>query len=385
MLSKRSAKIKPQPMFKIRNAAALLKKKGRKVISLEIGDTSSFNNVIFKNILKKNLSTNNFGYSLSAGMSDLRKHISKKFSREYSKKLTAENIIISPANALISEILLSICDKGDYVMIPDPGFPTYGLSADAIGVKKLYYKLNQIDNWQPNIKDINKKILKDRKKIKAIFINSPSNPLGSIIEQQNLEKIVELAHKNKILCIIDQTYYNLKFSKDNQDLKYSKYTFFLHTFSKSDAIPGVRMGFGIGDKEIIKSIENINSLFFSSQPEFIQKSILNYFLQKNSFSQRIKKSLIQRVENCNKILQESNKLSFVKPNGGIFIFINIEKISNDSNRFAMRLLNKTGVCVCPGDSFGPSGKKYIRINLGGNENDLYKGCRKIINYINLIK
>ena len=147
MLSKRSAKIKPQPMFKIRNAAALLKKKAEKVISLEIGDTSSFNNVIFKNILKKNLSTNNFGYSLSAGMSDLRKHISKKFSREYSKKLTAENIIISPANALISEILLSICDKGDYVMIPDPGFPTYGLSADAIGVKKLYYKLNQIDNW----------------------------------------------------------------------------------------------------------------------------------------------------------------------------------------------------------------------------------------------
>ena len=380
-LSNRSDKIKPQPMFKIMQTSALLKKSGKKIINLEIGDTSSFNNVVFKNILKKNVSINNLGYTLSAGISPLREYLAKKYSKEYSSKLNINNIIISTSNALISEVLISICNKGDQILIPSPGFPTYGLSADALGIKKIYYKLKQNNNWQPDIDEINKKIINNKNRLKAIFINSPSNPLGIIIEKKIINDLIKLAIKHKLLCIIDQTYYDLYFLKNDMNFKYSKYIFFIHTFSKSDAIPGVRMGFGIGDERIIRSIENINSLFFSSQPKFIQESILEYLKIKNNFSEKIKKNLIKRSNNCLKILEKSNKISFVKPNGGIFIFLNIEKISNDSNQFSLNLLNKCGVCVCPGNAFGPNGKKYIRINLGGNEKDLYIGCHKIINFI----
>ncbi|MDC3155283.1 hypothetical protein OA530_04270, partial [Pelagibacteraceae bacterium] len=105
-LSKRSIQIKPQPMFEIMNVASSLEKKGRDIIHLEIGDTSSFNNNTFKSFLKKNITINSFSYSLSAGINELREILAKKYEREYSKKLSFDNIIISPCNALISELLI---------------------------------------------------------------------------------------------------------------------------------------------------------------------------------------------------------------------------------------------------------------------------------------
>ena len=379
-LSKRSLSVKPQPMFEIMEIASLIEKKNKKIIHLEIGDTSSFNNTIFKKILKKNITDESFRYALSGGLTKLRETIASKFSKEYSKKLSYKNIIISPCNALISEILISICDKDDAVLIPDPGFPTYGLSCDALGLKKIFYKLNEHKKWQPDLNDLEEKIKKNKKKIKAIFINSPSNPLGTVLDKKIIKKILKLSQDYNIFCIIDQTYYNLFYLKKEIKLKYSKNIFFMHTLSKSESIPGVRMGFGIGPKNIINSIENINSLFFSSQPRFIQEAVAEYLSNKSNFSFNIKNNLIKRSKKCSEIFKKANNISFIKPNGGIFMFLNIKKISPDGYNFAIQLLKKEFICVCPGNSFGPSSKSYVRINLGGNEKELYKGCEKIVKF-----
>ena len=380
-LSKRSLRIKPQPMFEIMETASLLEKKNKKIIHLEIGDTSSFNNKIFKKVLKKSITEKNFGYTLSGGIIRLRELIASRYSKEYSKKLSYKNIIISPCNALISEILISICDKGDAVLIPDPGFPTYSLSCDALGLKKIFYNLIENKKWQPNLNALEEKIRKNKKKIKAIFINTPSNPLGTVLDKKIILRILKISQENNIFCIIDQTYYNLFYLEKEINFRFANNIFFMHTLSKSEAIPGVRMGFGIGPRKIINSIENINSLFFSSQPRFVQEAVANYLSSKTNFSFNIKDNLIKRSEKCSKIFEKANNISFIKPNGGIFMFLNIKKISLDGYDFAIKLLKKEFICVCPGNSFGPSGKSYVRINLGGNERELYRGCEKIVKFV----
>ena len=230
----------------------------------------------------------------------------------------------------------------------------------------------------PVIEDIELKIKNSKRDLKAIIINTPSNPLGNVVPVAKVKKIINLAKKYNLFCIIDETYKNLIYSSINHPNTYFNNIIFIHTFSKEAAVPGLRMGLGIANKNIISRAANLNSLFFSCQPIFIQKTILEYIKTPDSFTKKLKKSLKTRSNICINLLKKSKKISFVKPEGGIFIFIDISKTGLDGNKFSKILLHEKSTCVCPGLNFGPSGKNYIRINLAGDEKELYKGCKSIV-------
>jgi len=380
-ISERSKLFNPQPMFEIMSLAHKHELKGNEIIHLEIGDTSKFTNNKLISIIKKNINNANLGYTLSQGDLNLRKKIAEQYTERLNKKITEEHVVISPANSLVTTFLSIITDKNDSVLIPDPGFPTYQLAADALNLKKIFYRLNKENNYIPNLIEIENKIKKN-KKLKVIIINSPSNPLGNIIPVRVVKKIINLAKMNNLFCMVDETYKNLIYSEDKHFDLYFQNIIFIHSFSKEAAAPGLRMGFGIANKEIICRASNLNSLFFSCQPIFLQKSILEYINTSNSFTKKIRLDLKSRARICTKILIKCKNISFVEPQGGIFIFIDISMTGLDGNEFARRLLYKKLLCVCPGENFGPSGKNYVRINMAGNKSELYKGCQYIVDMAN---
>jgi aspartate/methionine/tyrosine aminotransferase len=381
-VSKRSERFHPQPMFEIMRLAKYYELKGNKIIHLEIGDTSNFENKKLSNLIKKNVNKKNLGYTLSQGDFLLRKEISNQYNKKIRKKINEDNVVISPANALVTTFLSIIADKKDSILIPDPGFPTYQLSCEALGLKKIFYRLNKKNSHIPQIDEIENKIKKNKKRLKAIIINTPSNPLGNVIPIDTVGKIFKLAKKYNIYCIFDETYKNLIYLSKNHLYTYFENLILIHTFSKEAAVPGLRMGFGIAHERIISRAANLNSLFFSCQPLFIQKSIHEYIKTPNKFTKKLKESLKLRSAKCTSILQMSDKIEFVKPEGGIFIFINISKLGLDGNEFSKKLLDKKHVCVCPGLNFGPSGVNYVRINLAGDEKELYRGCKSIVDLAN---
>jgi|TARA_B110000259_G_C14028859_1_gene405841 aspartate/methionine/tyrosine aminotransferase len=382
-LSKRSQLIQPQPMFEIMNrAAAIERNKNKKVIHLEIGNTSYFSNNKLIEILKNKISKNNIDYVPSEGLLSLRKKISEIFSKILNAKYTHENIIISSANSLITKFLNAVTEKKDVILLPSPCFSTYLLSAKFLELEVCYYPLNEKDNWQPDTSFINDVIKK--KNIKAMVVNSPSNPLGKKINNDILKEINKICILNKTFLLIDNTYAFLDFTPKELKYKKSNYLFFIYSFSKDSSVPGLRAGFGIGDKNIINKIKDFNSMIESCYPGFIQEAILKYLNTKDNFYIKMKNELIDRVELLASILTNTKYLKIIKPDGGIFIFIKVLIPKIDGTSFAISLLEEKLVCVCPGKYFGSNHSKFFRLNIAASKRDLIHAANKIVEHSNFL-
>ena len=377
-LSKRSLNVKPQPMFNIMSMATKLEKENKKkIIHLEIGNTGYFKNNLFIKDLKKETISENMHYVSSAGIYELRAKIAKKF-RYIKKNLSFENIVISPANSLITMFLYNIVNNNETVLLLRPYFPTYKLACDAFNIKTIYHDLSDKNDWQ--ITEIDFLKLYNKKKFKAVIINTPSNPSGKLISKKNIDKILKICQRKKIFCLLDYTYHNLIFNKNSKsEIIYNKFTFYIFSYSKDAAIPSLRLGYGLGDKNLINKIQDMNSLIYSCYPANIQKALIQYLPHESKFLGKINISIKKRRDLAIKIFQKSNKFKIIIPDGGIYMFIKIlDKINGDD--FAKILLKNDFVCVCPGSSFGSTYKQYFRINLAGKILELKKGLNKIVSF-----
>lgn len=377
-LSRRSLKVKPQPMFDIMSMATKLEKKNKKkIIHLEIGNTGYFKNNLFIKHLSKESNFKNMHYVSSAGIYELRAKIAKKLSSD-KKKISFENIVISPANSLITMFLYNLVNHNDRVLLLRPYFPTYKLACDAFNIKTLYHDLSDKNDWQITTEDFLK--LYNKKKFKVVIINTPSNPSGKLISKTNIVNILKICESKKVFCLLDYTYHNLIFERNSKpDIIFNKFTFYIFSYSKDAAIPSLRLGYGLGDKSIINKVQEMNSLIYSCYPANIQKALIRYLPHERKFLNKINNSLKKRRDLAASILKKSNKLKIIIPDGGIYMFIKIlDKINGDD--FAKALLNNDFVCVCPGSSFGSTYKQYFRVNLAGKILELKKGLNKIVSF-----
>lgn len=382
-LSKRANLSQSQPMFDIMSAALNIEKREKKkIIHLEIGNTSFFNNSKLIKILKSKISHKFINYVPSEGNTKLRKKLSNIFSEKLNQKLNQENIIISSANSLVTKFLHSVTDKGDRILLPSPCFSTYNLSAEFLELKVFYYELNENKNWQPSINLLTDIIKKNS--VKVLVLNSPSNPLGKKIDNLTIKKIFKLCSLNKIYLLIDNTYAFMDFDFKKINLPKDNNVFYIYSFSKDSAAPGLRAGFGIGNELIINKIGNFNSMIESCYPGFIQEAIYDYLDYKDSFSKKVQKEIISRIKTIDKIFNKTKFLKIIIPDGGIFMFIKVLLPNFDGTSFALGLLENKFVCVCPGKYFGENHHNYFRINLALSHNELITASKKIVDYANYL-
>lgn len=384
MLSLRSKNISPQPMFEILQLAKNYEAQGKKIIHLEIGDSSTFENNQMLNLIKKNISKKkSLEYSPSEGEYKLREAFIFHYNNLCKYKFEIENIVVTPANAGITQLINVLTDKSDSVLIPDPGFPTYYLSCKFNNVKPYYYLLNQDNNFQIDV-DAIKKIIQLRK-IKILIINNPSNPLGLFHVVSDINKLIIYCNNLNVNVIIDDTYRNLIYFDNYPRIIHKKNVFYIYSLSKDTASPAMRIGCIIGEKRIIKKISEHNSLFYSCLPKFLQLAAADYLMQDHRpYRRYLRESMLKRINNLHSIFIKSKGITYIKPNAGIYFYLNISKTNLDGDNFSKKLLDSTGVCVCPGKYFGPSGKSYVRICISGNEKKLYLGAKKLVNFFNSV-
>jgi len=384
MISKRSEKIIPQPMFEILLEAQNLESQGENIIHLEIGDSSSFKNNQLHNLVKKNLAlTDSLQYSPSEGESKLREAFMFHYSILCGYEFTKEQVVVTPANAAISQLFNILADEGDHVFIPDPGFPTYTLAAKHNDIKPIFYLLEEKNNYQLDLNAIFSLIESDPL-IKIFVLNSPSNPLGIFQNSSDINKIVEFCFKKSIAVIWDDTYRNLIYIEDiKRGVKHKDNLFYIYSLSKDMAAPALRIGCVVGEKNVVKKISSHNSLFYSCLPKFIQLAAADYLFEDHRpYRISLRNEMMNRIKKSSKILNAASKITYVRPNSGIYLFLNIAESKLNGKEFSIELLNNCGICVCPGIGFGPSGKNYIRICISGNENDLYNGLKKMVVFFN---
>ncbi|WP_185872473.1 pyridoxal phosphate-dependent aminotransferase [Blattabacterium cuenoti] len=352
-----------EKMKKINN----LKKKGEKIINLGIGNPDLLppKSVIHKMKKASELKYANT-YQSYIGIEKLRDAISNWYRKVYKVNVDSTNEILPLMGSKegIMHISMSYLDKGDKVLIPNPGYPTYSSVSNLLEAKIIYYNLCEDENWIPNIHFLEK--MKNITKVKIMWINYPHMPTGAKITLNKLEEIVFFAKKNRILLVHDNPYsfilnnerplsiFNIKEAKD--------IALELNSLSKSYNMPGWRVGMIIGKKEFINNILKVKSQMDSGMYYPIQIGAIEAMKYDLKWFDNLNIEYIKRRKIIWKICDYLN-LRYTKESSGIFVWAKIIDGEKNDHIWSDEFLKKYHIFITPGSIFGKNGKGYVRFSM----------------------
>jgi len=354
------SRIRPQPMFDVLQRAQIQEQTGQYVARMEIGDTPGFRNEEIHRLLAQ-FAQEPLRYSPSSGEVKLIEAVHLSQWANHSNSEMA--VTIAPANFLITAAMTSVSSIGDIVYLPDPGFPSYVLAANFLGLRVVFY--NSLANFEISIRE---KIEETGLIPKLVMINNPSNPIGLAIEGKTFGNLSNYFDENRIQLILDETYVNLVYDEINPLIdSYSAIR--IRSFSKEHCAPGLRIGYALAPKKLTKVISDLVSLSISCSPKFIQLAVAEYLLSDFSatHTERVRNEMKNRFQILRDIIPNEHFLS--KSNSAFYALLRIE---NDLEGFEF-LMNEN-VSTCPGSKFGHNSANSIRISLAGKkenfENDI---------------
>jgi aspartate aminotransferase len=348
-------RINPQPMFDVLTMARQRESLGHYVARMEIGDTPGFRNDFIHDLVTK-YSSSPYRYSPSRGEDVLISKVVETQWPNYSN----ENIVIGPANFLITAALASVTSPGDCVMLPDPGFATYKLSADFLGLKILYYPVYQEGN--PSFPDLTDFVAASGVSPRVLIINNPSNPLGIAFEGARIYNCIAPLIDKGVQVLFDETYVNLVYD-DTQSSVSDIEAIRLRSFSKEHCAPGLRIGYAVAEPALARSMADLMSLSISCTPQFIQFAIAEYLGSPEAllFTNTLKREMGRRLQFLADAIPKG--LLQTKPNAAFYSLIDMGTRGGDEG-FSF-LLDKN-VSTCPGSKFGQNSKNSVRVSLAGH-------------------
>ena len=346
--------------------AKTLEEQGKKIIHMEIGEPDFLPPDIVKNALNEVFDKGFLKYGQSKGMPVFREAIAKYVSEKFNTNVTQDNIIVSPgARFSIFTAITTLLNPGDEMIVIEPAWPAYKDCALNAGIKVRTIKTTLEQKWEPSIEQIKNTI---NTNTKMIVLNYPNNPTGKILPEKLQDEIIKIAKENQLYVLSDEIYSQYAKSNWKSVLSYNyEKSIITQSFSKSHAMTGFRIGYGIADTKIIEKMAKLEALCLTnvSEPiQYVAMKALEADTSKNTNTIR------RRLE---MLSQKSNEmgLNFVIPDGAMYIFAQLDKEGFDGVKFANTMLEK-GLAVTPGEGFGDY-KNFIRISACQNEETLLKG------------
>jgi aspartate/methionine/tyrosine aminotransferase len=379
-LSRIASRIDGQPMFKLLEKAQKLEKERGKIIHFEIGDPDFATPKNISDAAINAIKNENTHYVSSFGLTEFREKICEATQKSRGFKPDLDQVLITPgANIAIFYAISCIVNPGEEIIVPDPGFPTYYSTIKMCDAVPIRVPLLESNNFRMNPKDIENSITE---KTRMIIINSPQNPTGSVMTEEEIKMTYEIAKKHEIFLYSDEIYArmiykNSVFNSPSIFDKCQEYTIISNGFSKAFAMTGWRLGAVIGPSYIIEKMRLLLETTSSCVPPFIQKAGIEAIegeqtLQKKMYEEyEIRRDLI--VNGINSI----SGLSCVVPGGAFYVFVNIKKTGMTSEEFCDYMLEDSGVAMLPGTSFGQFGEGFVRICYAVGQSDINDAMQRI--------
>jgi len=346
--------------------AKTLEEQGKKIIHMEIGEPDFLPPDIVKNALNEVFDKGFLKYGQSKGMPVFREAIAKYVSEKFNTQVTQDNVIVSPgARFSIFTAITTLLNPGDEMIVIEPAWPAYKDCALNAGIKVRTIKTTLEQKWEPSIEQIKNTI---NTNTKMIVLNYPNNPTGKILPEKLQDEIIKIAKENQLYVLSDEIYSQYAKSNWKSVLSYNyEKSIITQSFSKSHAMTGFRIGYGIADTKIIEKMAKLEALCLTNVSEPIQYVAMKALEADTSNNTN---TIRRRLE---MLSQKSNEmgLNFVIPDGAMYIFAQLDKEGFDGVKFANTMLEK-GLAVTPGEGFGDY-KNFIRISACQNEETLLKG------------
>lgn len=323
---------------------------------------------------------NQLSYAPLGGMLELRKEIAKFYNDTYSSYYNEDNVLVTVGSTEgLSTALKGILNPGDEVIIVKPAYPLYDALLTMLDVTPIYIDTTE-NNYKVDAKMIEGAITK---KTRGVILNYPSNPCGTILSKEEVDKISEIIKKKNIYLISDEIYSELVFEKGGyyspaaiEELKEN--LIIINGFSKSHSMTGWRVGYVLTGKDLRDHLVKVSQYTVSTPSTLSQYGAIVALKEAKNIDENIK----NYEERANYIYKAFENLGFdvVKPEGTFYVLMSYKKLSKmDSLEFSLELLEKTGVAVVPGEAFGVEG--CIRVACTKNIGVLKEAVRKISDFL----
>lgn len=353
------------------------------VIKLTVGEPNFDTPVNIKEAAKTAIDEGFTHYAPNAGLKELRDAIAGKY-KEYSNEYTYENVMVTVgALEALTLTLIATVNPGDEVIVPDPCFPNYFGQIMMVGAKAVSVPVYEDNDFMIKAGDIEKAITS---KTKAILLNSPSNPLGSVLSKEEIIKIAEIAEKYDLMVYSDEVYDQvlfdgLEYFSMAQIPEMRKRVLIFNSLSKSHAMTGWRIGYVVGDKEIISNMPKLQEGIVSCVSTFTQKAAIEAISGSQEPVKHMMKDYTRRRDILIDGLNNIPGISCKKSPGSFYAFANIKSFGKTSQEFAEELLREAKVVVVPGSAFGEMGEGYLRLVFANSDENLKEAVRRIDEYI----
>jgi aspartate/methionine/tyrosine aminotransferase len=375
-VSRRAQEITPFLVMDILERAQELERQGIPVIHLEVGQPDWDTPQVVKEAAFAAMQRGETQYTHSMGLLALREAICRHYQETYGVTLTPDRIIVtsgtSPAMLLI---LAALLDPGDEIILTDPHYACYPNFVRLVDAVPRYVKIREEDGFQVHHEDLGKNL---GARTKAILINSPANPTGTVLTRDHLRGIAGLGP----YIISDEIYHGLVYEgQEHSILEFTDRAFVINGFSKAYAMTGWRLGYLIAPQEFMRPLQKLMQNFFISANAFVQRAGIAALTQAGAEVERMRRTYDQR----RRVLVDGlKKLGFaipVEPTGAFYVFVNARHLSNDSYQLAFDILEKAHVGVTPGVDFGSGGEGFLRFSYASSLDNIAMALARLEKYL----
>ena len=378
-LARRMARLGTETAFEVLNKARALERQGKSIIHLEIGepDFDTPGNVVEAAVDALHKGWTHYGPS--AGLPELRQAIAEYVSRTRGVRVSADEVVVVPGGKpIIFFTILSLIDEGDEVLFPNPGFPIYESMIEYVGGRAVPIQLREERDFSLDVNELASRI---NNRTKLIIVNSPQNPTGGVLERKDIEQIARVIGDRNILVLSDEIYSRLLFEGEHFSIMsvpgMQERTILLDGFSKTYAMTGWRMGYGVMRPDLAAHITRLMTNSNSCTASFTQVAGIEALRGDQSSVDRMCAEFKRRrdvfVAGLNKIKGFSCRL----PKGAFYVFPNITKTGWKSKPLADALLEQAGVAALSGTAFGAFGEGYLRFSVANSLENLQQALERL--------
>jgi aspartate aminotransferase len=378
-LARRMSRLGTETAFEVLNKARALERQGKSIIHLEIGepDFDTPANVVEAAVDALHKGWTHYGPS--AGLPELRQTIADYVSRTRGVKVTPEEVVVVPGGKpIIFFTILTLIDEGDEVIYPNPGFPIYESMINYVGGRAVPIQLREERDFSLNVDELAALITE---RTKLIILNSPQNPTGGVMQRKDVEQVAKVIGDRNILVLSDEIYSRLLFEGEHFSIMsvpgMQERTILLDGFSKTYAMTGWRMGYGVMRADLAAHITRLMTNSNSCTASFTQVAGIEALRGDQTSVDHMCAEFKRRrdvfVAGLNKIKGFSCRM----PKGAFYVFPNITKTGWKSKPLADALLEQAGVAALSGTAFGAFGEGYLRFSVANSLENLQQALDRI--------
>ena len=369
--------------FEVLAKARALEAQGRHIVHLEIGEPDFDTPPAITAAGIEALRSGETHYTPSAGIPELRAAIAKHVSRTRGVPADAANVVVTPgAKPIMFYAVLALLDEGDEAIVPDPGFPIYASMVQFVGAKVTPLPLREENEFGVDVDELRRLITPQTK---LLILNSPHNPTGGVLSAEQVRAIAAIAAEHDLYVLSDEIYgellYEGEFVSPWAEPGMRDRTILLDGFSKTFAMTGWRLGYGVFPKMLVDGVTKLVTNSVSCTATFTQRAGVEALERRPQEVAAMVREFRRRRDRIVAGLNEIEGVSCVMPRGAFYAFPNVKRLGMRSAALNEALLNVAGVACLAGTAFGPLGEGYLRLSYANSLENIEEALRRFSRWV----